>query len=327
MTPSSPPAWDGTPKDAMRVFLENSVAAAVLAARHGVEVSPASIVAGVLDQLDKIARESYPLYQVMENSDLVLHIEGPGAQHDLPWLSALNWLTQTADKNVRALISGTLDLMGIDGRRLTRDRDLLRLSGVAPGSLWIGLKLVTPELPCLPEDDGLDAKLSEAAARLPMLARFIDDEGLRPGLAEAEPDPAQRDVALVSLFNLAPTGARGIHTLGISSQEHGAATLSQRERVVLREALRAPTLERVRHGTVEGEVRAADLDKTRFHLQTSHGIVRCIFPPLQPDDARAMFGRPFKASGKYEADKQGRPRLMYVERVEKLPETGRLIDE
>ncbi|WP_037982678.1 hypothetical protein [Thauera sp. 27] len=318
------PLWDGSPKDAMRVFLEHSVGIGLLAKEHGVAVDPAELVGGVIDQLDKIARESYPLFQVVENSDLVLHAEGPGAEHALPWLSAFNWLTGTANKNMRALIRSTLDLMGVDGKRISREADL-RLSGVAPGSIWIGLKLMLPDSPLLPADGQLGERLADTAARLPMLARFIDDETLRPGLHEAEPDPAQRDVALLSLLAFAPTGKRGIHTLGISSREYGSATLSQRERVVLQEALRHPLPGRLREGALQGEVREADLDKTRFHLRTPEGVVRCVLPALHTEQARIMLGRPFRVTGKYETDRDGHPRLMYVERIEPMPESGRLL--
>jgi hypothetical protein len=308
----------------MRVFLEHSVGVGLLAKEHEVAVDPAELVGGIIDQIDKIARESYPLFQVVENSDLVLHAEGPGAEHNLPWLSAFNWLTGTANKNVRTLIRATLDLMGVDGKRISREADL-RLSGVAPGSVWIGLKLMMPDSPLLPEDGHLGQQLSDTAARLPMLARFIDDEALRPGLSEAEPDPAQRDAALMSLLAFAPTGKRGIHTLGISSREYGSATLSQRERVVLQEVFRRPQLDRLREGTLQGEVREADLDKTRFHLRTSDGVVRCVLPVLHTEQARLMLGRPFRVVGKYESDRDGRPRLMYVERIEPMPESALLL--
>ena len=318
------PLWDGSPKDAMRVFLEHSVGIGLLAKEHGVAVDPAELVGGVIDQLDKIARESYPLFHVIENSDLVLHAEGPGAEHAMPWLSAMHWLTSAAHTHLRGLLRASLDLMGADGKRIARDADL-RLSGVAPGSLWIGLKLMVPESALLPADANLNDRLAEVAARLPMLARFIDDEALRPGIREAEPDPALRDASLLSLLAFSPTGRRGIHTLGLSSREHGSATLSQRERVVLREVLAQPISNTLRTGTLHGEVREADLDRQRFHLRTDDGVVRCILPAMQADQARRLLGHAMAVTGRYEADREGRPRLMYVERAEPLPRTTPLL--
>lgn len=310
--------------ETMRAFLENMVGSGFLAKSLGMEVTPAQVVDTTLPQLVKIAEETLPLARVMDNSDLVLHAEGPGAEHNLPWLTALNWLTSTANKNLRGLMRSTLDLLGVDGRRIAREADL-RLSGLAPGSLWIGLKLVMPESPLLPADYGLNEQLSRATARLPMLARFIDEESVSPGIREAEPDPAIRDASLVTLLHFSPTGRRGIHTLGISSRAHGSADLSQRERVVLNETLSRPKVDRLKEGSIEGEVREADLDKTRFHLRTPHGVVRCVLPALHVEQAKMMLGSPFRVVGRYESGKDGQPRLMYVERIEELPRTNRLI--
>lgn len=316
--------WDGTQQDAMRIFLENAVGAGLFARENGVSLTPAQIVGGVLPQVMKIAEESIPLAHIIDASDLVLHAEGPGAQRDLPWLSAFNWLTSTANKNMRVLMESTLGLFGVDGKKISRDADL-RLSGIAPGSLWIGLKLMLPEACLLPEDTNLSVRLLETTARLPMLARFIDDEGLEPGIREAEPDPALRDAALLSLFAFAPTGRRGIHTLEISSREHGGASLSQRERVVLSESFKHPQNDQAKEGTFDGEVREADLDRTRFHLRTAEGIIRCVMPIMNDEHARKMLGRKVRVTGRYETNREGRPRLLFVEKTEHLPETASLI--
>ncbi len=309
--------WDGTPKDSIRVFLENMVASGFMAKDMGMNVTAQQVVSTTLEQIDKIARESYPLAQVMEASDIVLHAEGPGAEHGLPWLSALNWLTQTAEANFRRLFAAVLDLRGADGKTLARGVDM-RLSGLAPGSLWIGLKLMPPGADLLPSDADLVRSLVGEMASLPDLARFIDDEGLRPGIEEASPDPAQRDVELAALLSLSPTGKRGIHTLEISSRDSGVASLSQRERVVLREALAKPDARKAIAGSFVGQVREADLDKNRLHLRGVQdvGTLRCVLPALPTDKARHLLGSVVRVTGKYQSDHAGRPRLMFVDNIE-----------
>lgn len=309
--------WDGTPKDSMRVFLENMVASGFLARDMGMNVTPQQIVSTTIEQIEKIARESYPLAQVMDASDIVFHAEGPGAEHGLPWLSALNWLTHAAESNLRKLFAAVLDLKGADGKTLARGLDL-RLSGLAPGSLWVGLKLMPPGADLLPSDAQLVQSLVGEVASLPELARFIDDEGLRMGIEEASPDPAQRDVELAALLSLSPTGRRGIHTLEISSRDSGVASLSLRERVVLREALAKPDARRAIPGSFVGQVREADLDKTRLHLRgvPDVGTLRCVLPALPTDKARSLLGSMVRVTGKYQTDHIGRPRLMFVENIE-----------
>ena len=315
--------WDGTPKGAMRVFLENDMWALAKVSQLGkMDVTPELVskyTQASLDQIDKIARESYPLYQVTENSDIVLHAEGPGAEHNKPTLTSLNWLTYTAEKNIRSLISATLDLFCVtDGKNIAKNADL-RLSGIAPGSIFIGLKLDIPPLPYFPEVGDIREKLIGTAKRLPMLARFIGDEGLEPGIREAEQDPALRDAALLSLLNFSPTGRRGIHTLNISSREHGGVSLSQRERVVLYNVFRRPKIETLLSGSFSGEVRAADLDKERFHLRASDGtMIRCVMQAMKKDQAKNILGNLCRVSGRYDVNNNGQPRLLYVERLEPI---------
>lgn len=305
--------------DAMRVFLENMVGAGLLAKELGMDVTPSKIVDASFSQLMKIAQESLPLARVMDESDLVLHAEGPGATHDLPWLSALNWITATADSNLRYLSSAMFDLLGSDGNTLSKAIDL-RLTGIAPGSLWVGVKMMPPPADLLPEDGALFDTMTQQIGRLPEITRFIDDEGMRPGLEEVSPDPAIRDMQLSTLYRFSPTGRRGIHTLEISSRDSGAASLSQRERVVLREAIAHPDTKKAIEGSFVGHVREADLDKTRLHLRgvKDIGTLRCVMPDLTAKIARLLLGNLVHAEGRYQTDKDGKPRLLFIEKIKPI---------
>lgn len=302
--------------EAMRVFLENMVGAGLLAKELGMDATPSRIVDASFSQIMKIAQESLPLARVMDESDLVLHAEGPGAMHDLPWLSSLNWITTTAASNLRHLSSSMLDLLGADGKALSKAIDL-RLTGMAPGSLWIGVKMMPPPADLLPEDGALFNTMLQQIGKLPEITRFIDDEGMSPGLEEISPDPALRDVQLSTLYRFSPTGKLGIHTLEISSRDSGAASLSQRERVVLKEAIARPDSKKSIEGTFVGHVREADLDKTRLHLRGVEGIgtLRCVMPNLTAENARSLLGNLVRAEGRYQTDKDGKPRLLFIEQI------------
>ena len=266
--------------------------------------------------LNKLYAEDYPLAGLLDSSDLLFHAEGPGAAHNLPWLSSLNWLTSTAENNLRKLSAAAFDVMGTDGKTLAKSLDF-RLSGIAPGSIWLGIKLMPPAADLLPEDGTFVTTLTPYFGKLPELARFIDDEGLRPGIAEFSPDPAMRDVQLAALYRFSPTGNRGIHTLEISSPASGRASLSQRERVVLKQVLDKPDTRQAQAGSFIGQVREADLDKTRLHLRgvTGIGTLRCVVPHLTAEQARALLGHTVRAEGHYQTDREGRPRLLFIERI------------
>ena len=208
---------------------------------------------------------------------------------------------------------------GANGRLLARRLDP-RLTGIAPGSLWVGVKLAN--LPALPMGEAFDQglTLNDSLHMLPELIRYIDDEGLRVGIEEAAPDPAMRDIGLAALLRFAPTGRRGIHTLELATRHRGMASLGQRERVVLKEVIDKPSMRAAKAGAFVGQIREADLDKTRLHLRGVHdiGTIRCVVPELTIDQARTLLGKHVRAVGSYQSDKQGKPRLLFVERFEEV---------
>ena len=55
-----------------------------------------------------------------------------------------------------------------------------------------------------------------------------------------------------------------------------------------------------------------------YHLRNvpDVGTLRCVLPELPADNAAAILGKPARVQGRYLADAQGRPRLMFVERIE-----------
>lgn len=300
-----------------RQFMENMVAEGLLARNVGLDVGPAEVVSGSFSKIMEIAEQGLPLARLLDASDMLFHAEGPGAAHGMPWIGALTWLLESVQTNIRKLSAAVLDLWGADGRALVRHLDL-RVPGVVPGSLWVGVKLVAPQADLLPQDTALMERLGGHLGSLPALTRFVGDEGLRDGIEEVAPDPALRDAQLAALYRFAPTGRRGIHTLELSARGGARASLSQRERVVLHEAIARPNRALSKDGVFIGEVREADLDKTRIHLRNvpDVGTLRCVLPELPADKAAAILGKPARVQGRYLADAQGRPRLMFVERIE-----------
>ena len=269
--------------------------------------------------LNDLYGEDYPLARLLDLSDLVVHAEGPDLRDPMPALRATTWLCTVTNKQLRHLVLSTMDLAQGAKRMASQDINL-RLTGLAPGSLYAGFTL-------LPNHDDIlnaqtepvyqDARLAmQGLSRVP---KYIDDEQLSPDIADAFPDPAVRDASLVAAFNLSPTGKRGIHTLSLSVPGSPPAHLGQRERVVLRDALRKPHIVNGKFGRFVGEVRAADLDQTRFNLRTSFGTLRCIVTDLPDTLARQIFGRTVEVSGFYETDVNGIPRLMRVDTVHEMP--------
>lgn len=276
--------------------------------------------------LEKLYTEDLPFARLLDTSDILLHAEGPDACDVLPTLHAVNWLCQTAEKQLKLLAKATFDLSDADASRLSKNIDL-RLTGLAPGSIYAGFRLQEPESSSLfdSETEPVFTLIKDTISRLPDIPGFIGDETISAGIREAIPDSAIRDAMLNAAMHLAPSGRIGIHTVELSSPltHRPKAELSQRERIVIREALKRPKLTSPKTGSFIGQIREIDLDAKRFHLRgiKDCGTLRCILPDhYKESDYKAILGDMTKITGSYEEDKNGKPRLLLVENIERIPQ-------
>jgi hypothetical protein len=274
--------------------------------------------------LEKLYAEDLPFAHLLDTSDILLHAEGPAASDVLPTLHAVNWLCQTAEKQLKLLAKATFDLSDVDANRLANKIDL-RLTGLAPGSVYAGFRLQAPESSGLidGEAEPIFILIKDTITRLPEIPGFIGDETINASIREAIPDSAIRDAMLNAAMHLAPTGKIGIHTVELSSPltHRPRAELSQRERIVIREALKRPKLASPKTGSFVGQIREIDLDAKRFHLRgvKDCGTLRCIFPDhYKESDFKEILGDITKITGSYEEDKNGKPRLLLVEKIERI---------
>lgn len=266
--------------------------------------------------LRKLYREDLPIARVLDDSDIVLHAEGPSLGEKLPGLRAVNWLCGAAERQLRILATAVMGLADIEERRIRKLLDL-RLTGMAPGSLYAGFKLEEPPSSLFDSDTfDLMHDVRFAIRSVAYVPRFIEDEMVSDGISEAIPDPASRDAAMEAAFRLSPTGRAGIHTVDVSAPDIGSGSLSQRERVVLKAALDSPSQEGT-FGRFVGDAREIDMDLGRIYLRNikSVGSLRCVVGPISREDAARLIGSTVRVEGRYQTDKKGRPRLMVVEHI------------
>lgn len=282
-----------------------------------------------MQKLATFYRENLSLARLLDNSDLLLHAEGPGAADHSPSLSAVNWLCAGAEKHLKHLISAMLPMSAKDNRAAARDVDL-RLSGMAPGSLYLGFTLAgldrTNNTSVLSRSDSETTvqQLRQSIYALPVVPQFVDSDRMNNEIMEALPDPALRDAAMVAAYELSPTGQRGIHTLEISSPNspnknaQAPQQLGQRERVVLRAALRGdPMMRKTTRGSFVGVLRAIDLDRNRITLRNISDDIPVLRCAIRQGDthAKQYLDRVVRVEGQYEANAEGQPRLMRIEAI------------
>lgn len=314
-------SWTDNADHTLRMLLENMVAEGLLAKQVGLDATPAQIVGASHEMLLEVIHTSLPLARIMDTSDLVLHAEGPSVKEASPKLAAFNWLTTTAERAIRRMSGNLFDLSTRDAKHLSSALDL-RLTGLARGSLYAGFSIASPAADLIsPEDEPVISSVREALRQLPEISQFIQDEQINPEISEFMEDPAQRDTAMAALYRLSPTGKVGIHTVDIATPGKRSARLSQRERVVLREALISPKGGARKSGIFVGDVREIDLDAHRFYLRgvAAIGNLRCAIGNMNKNDAKKLLGEYVRVKGEYESNREGKPRLMMVHSFEILP--------
>lgn len=303
-------------------MLENLIAMERMAATSGRVQQDFAALHGLIPELERIITESYPLSALLDNSDLLVHAEGPGASRNLPSIRSYSWVFNTVEKAIRHYFSSVFsETVGLS-KDVAKNLDL-RVSGIAPGSIWVGIKVEHNKI-IMGESIGQWEGMPNLDL-LPQIAENIGDEEILPGMQSLDLDPAFLDSSLSILKDLSPTGNRGIHTLEISTQNGGSARLSQRERVVINQALKGLLTSKQKKGVLQGVIRAADLDKSRLTLRSHDYTVVCIFPAFNVEVARSYLNKTVEIKGVYEMDKKGTPRRIVVESIQSLPETGSLL--
>lgn len=274
--------------------------------------------------LGKLYAEDLPIAQVRDNSDLIVHAEGPAAIGSSMQLRAVNWISAQVKRQLQLLAQAALP-NNKDADKIAKKMQW-NVTGIAPGSIFMGFALVRP-----PTKNGFEESdnhcfdaIVKAAQALPIIPRFIQGDHVSQGLTEVLVDPAVRDAAMYAAMRLSPTDTSGLASVEISTSHGDFGTLGQHERIVLRESLRSPLMRQTFHGSFVGDVREIDLDAGRIELRnvSSVGTIRCAFSSSS-DTGKQWLDRKVRVTGTYESDRSGKPRLMMIESIVPI-ENGRL---
>jgi hypothetical protein len=272
--------------------------------------------------LDEIYETDMPIARALDNSDLLLHLDGEGLQTKNPRISLVTGIMGDVRKQVGGMIR-TLVSSFNEGVELPREFDF-GLNSFARGSLYLGFSL--PEAPpgrVILEGDPLFEASRNALVTLGTITTHIEEPNAYDLIRRDFADPKLRDAALSAVSQLAPSGRRGV-----SSVEIGGRALETPvwHRLTPQTRLRVRTwLERPVHSgeTIElrGRVRAVDLDLRRFDLRRIDGgnlpDLRCIYPASFDLPARKWLDSSVIVRGQVETY-QGVPRLLQVQGVEAI---------
>lgn len=279
------------------------------------------------DELNKLFGEELELSKLIDNSDLIIHAEGPSAQSNSLKLNAVTNLFEGIDTQIKLLAQSVLRLAMEDVKPAMKHLDI-RLNGLAPGSIYAGFSikpLESSKLIGTAEEIELINSIKNVVVNLSEVPQFVNADGISEELSEVLTDPAIRDSSLMAAYKMSPTGRQGIDSIQlINPKDSGSrpSSLNIQDRAVLRRSLHeTPVIKsKSSYGTFIGQLRTVDLDKTRVDLRNLNidGIdsLRCILPELTAEKGREILGRTVKVAGEYEKSINGKPRLMHIQSIE-----------
>ncbi len=279
--------------------------------------------------LKSMYAEDYPLAKAIEESDLLLRLDGPAINRDNPRVSIISGVFSKVRKEV-ASVAKAIAQIAHSKRRIPKEMDL-GLSAFARGSLILGFTLPSPEdieeasggqQSLLGDQDPLYQAARQAIRTIGLVTRHIGEGKPLEELSEVIPDAQVRDSALLAVENLAPSRKQGIDSVGIAGRELGelqVAPLTYAIREIIHKQLRHPVISE-EEATILGDVREIDLDAHRFELRHIENMevndVRCVYSTQSDEEASEWLNKHIRVTGKVDRDTAGKPRLLEVVSVE-----------
>lgn len=278
------------------------------------------------DELARIFSEDFQLAKAIEQSDLLLRLDGIALHRKAPRVSLISGVFTSVRRQISSVafaISGVLRPKGT----LPKDVDL-GLSAFATGSLYLGFTLADPNVDdsgvptLLGEVDPLYAATKEAIKVIGIVTHQVT-EGADLKEIEAElKDPKVRDTALAAVQHLAPSGKSGFDSVMVTGREFPSskfAAMTPETRANIKELIKHPVYSTERD-SFDGTVRELDLDLHRFELRRLVGSeiqeIRCVYPNQYSDSqAREWLDKKVHVKGTVERNPEGVPRLLEIEEL------------
>jgi len=288
-----------------------------------------------IELLKSMYAEDYPLAKAIEESDLLVRLEGPAISRNNPRVSIISGVFANVRTQV-GKVAKSIAQLSENVRGLPKEMDL-GLSAFARGSLILGFTVPTAA-EVADAGDGQETlfgdqdpyfQAARAAIRtIGVVTKHVTEGGTVEELAIIVPDPKVRDTALAAVKELAPSGRQGIDSVRLSGKDLADLDLAQPLTLSIREAVR----KRIEHPvasttsespvTIIGDVREIDLDAHRFELRHIENLevndVRCTYVDETDEEAKQWLNNRARVVGIPERDAAGRVRLLETTSIELL---------
>ena len=299
-------------------------------------LDPDEVSQPYLDLINDLYRDECQFAQLVDDADLIVRYSGPAISLG-PTMSMFTSVCRDLRSQIQGVAKAIFGL-SVDEPHASASRPRLRwpseldplLSGLAHGSLVVGVRIQSPEedarvrQPALAGvSDSIVESVRMAVKNIATVSRHVGDSGIDEDAIQAElPDPAIRDTVLVAAAKLAPTGRKqynGVTFYSKDDAEVPARELTPSSRRALNRVIARPVRAR-RAGSFEGVIREVDLDARRFEIRgvAGAGAIRCMYQSEEHELVRHSLDARVRVTGQYETLADQQPRLVAVSSLEVL---------
>lgn len=261
--------------------------------------------------LDKLYEEELPIASAVDNSDLLVKLEGPALEMNTPSLSLISSTMGEIRLQVGKLTKIIADIQGAiksSSIRIPKELDL-GITALAKGSLYIGFSVQQPVVTIdgetiksiLGEEDPVYKATKEAIKNIGIVSKHVSLNHATKEISVDIPDSRIREASMVALQKIIPSGRRGIKSISLSGkqiEDVGVVSLTPACRESL-SLLISPAKTTADLKTCEGIIREIDLDKRHFILRSDNveNDVLCYYKEDYDIDAKEWLDKKAKIQG------------------------------
>ncbi len=287
-----------------------------------------AVCAPYVETLKSMYVEDYPLAKAIEESDLLIRLEGPAISRENPRISVIAGVFTKVRLQVTKVAKAVAHIAEM---KSTPDEMDLGLSAFAKGSLILGFTL--PSSNELSEKQGQESLFAadyyraakEAIRTIGLVTQHVTEGRSFDELSEIVADAKVRDTALLAIKEFAPTIRSGIDSVRISGKDIESLDLNRPLTPEIREAVH----KRLQHPvsssasafkeqpvSIVGDVREMDLDTHRFDLRHIENMeindARCSYLDAGDEEAKEWLNKRVRVTGVVERDATGKVKLLEI---------------
>lgn len=275
-----------------------------------------------LQDLRDIFLKDYSNAVLLDKSDIILSARGRGIDFGTAPMFVFSYMLDSSRRQINNIVK---TLNGSENKVIPQEFEP-EVIGFAPGSIHLGLAAPTFENTerIFGKSDPIIEDVKTALDSLAYASSVVVSESSIDDLAEHVPDPAARDATLQAISKIAPSSRNIIEEIGIiglTQESPSSSVLTKKERQLARDISNKPREKVTYQSGFIGSIREIDLDQRRFEIRKVESFgdnlsIRCVYDKMFNDIVKRLLGRRVKVSGVVENDKDGMPRIIYVNSIE-----------